>query len=215
MAQLEWFEDPKVFRAKRKQLGLTQAQLAKVSKIDRAIIANIEAGRRTLTGQIAESLWNALGEVSHERRAEIAAAETDVERWLQGIERGRSEYPDFDKVVSSPHMIAAFGDSVIPPKDPKALKLWKKAQVKTRLKNRAQIAHEYGSYEKFQQMVADQKQLVAQERQIAALQTEVAAQAEQIAALRDLLDLKTKEVLLRDEIQSEEKPEKAPGQIEQ
>jgi uncharacterized coiled-coil protein SlyX len=51
-------------------------------------------------------------------------------------------------------------------------------------------------------MVKAKGQIEAQERRIEALQAEVAAQADQITALRDLLDLKTKEVLLRDKIES-------------
>jgi transcriptional regulator with XRE-family HTH domain len=61
MAKTEWFESVQLFRTKRKNVGLTQHQLAKISKIDRAVIADIEAGRRKLTNdKVGEALWGAL-----------------------------------------------------------------------------------------------------------------------------------------------------------
>ena len=57
--------DAKFFREYRKRVGLTQHKLAKLSRVDRTIIANIEAGRRTLTGPVAKRLWAALESASH------------------------------------------------------------------------------------------------------------------------------------------------------
>jgi transcriptional regulator with XRE-family HTH domain len=57
---MKWFEDPKELARVRKRLGLTQSALAKLIKSDRTLIANIEAGRRRLTKEVGELLWNAL-----------------------------------------------------------------------------------------------------------------------------------------------------------
>lgn len=75
MSALKWYEDPKVFREKRKRLGLTQQKLAKKSGVDRTIIANIEAGRRKLTGDVADLLWDVLDRMSLLRRRELLTPE--------------------------------------------------------------------------------------------------------------------------------------------
>jgi transcriptional regulator with XRE-family HTH domain len=84
MPKLKWFEDPKIFRAKRKRLGLTQTQLAKTAKVDRAIIANIEAGRRPLTGDVADILWKTLTRTSYEQR-KLEAREAKRQARLFGV----------------------------------------------------------------------------------------------------------------------------------
>lgn len=78
MAKLKWFEDPQVFRAKRKQLGLTQTQLSKVSNVDRGIIADIETGRRPLKGNgdvVSDALWGALMKITYQRRKQLQTPE--------------------------------------------------------------------------------------------------------------------------------------------
>jgi transcriptional regulator with XRE-family HTH domain len=64
---MRWFEDPKKIVEVRKRLGLTQTALAKLSKIDRAIIANIETGRRKFADDISKRLWETLAAVEIER----------------------------------------------------------------------------------------------------------------------------------------------------
>jgi transcriptional regulator with XRE-family HTH domain len=210
---LKWYEDPKVLKDARKKYGITQTELAKRAGVKLSLIANIESGRRRLSKDVREPIWHAIGDIHGERQAEIAAAERDVDRWLQNVERARIKYPDFDEVVSAPHMAALAELIPLPPKDPEALKLWKKSEVKNRIESRARLAREYGSYENYQKLVDAWMRVGAQEHQNAALRAEVTAQAEQITAqaeqitaLRDLLDLKTKEVLLRDKIEGEPEP---------
>lgn len=203
---LKWYEDPKVLKDARKKYGITQAQLAKRAGVKLSLIANIESGRRRLSEDIRKPIWEAIGDIHGERQAEIAAAENDVARWLQNVERARIKYPDFDEIANAPHM-APFADLIpLPPKDPGALAEWKKSQTKSRIESRARLAREYGSYENFQKMMDAWMRVGVQERQIEALQEQVAAQGKEIAALRDLLDLKTKEVLLRDKIEGEPEP---------
>jgi transcriptional regulator with XRE-family HTH domain len=94
MPTLKWYEDPKVFRERRKQLGLTQQRLAKKSSVDRAVIANIESGRRSLTGGVAELLWDALDRMSILRSRELLTpAERASER--AKLKLSEQEYESF------------------------------------------------------------------------------------------------------------------------
>jgi len=67
MPKLPWYEDPKVFREKRKELGITQHALAKLAQVKRSLISDIEAGRRSLSGDVRDTLWATLGEVRIQR----------------------------------------------------------------------------------------------------------------------------------------------------
>jgi transcriptional regulator with XRE-family HTH domain len=96
MAPLKWYEDPKVFRETRKKLGLTQERLAKKSGVDRTVIANIESGRRGLTGDVAHLLWDVVTRMSVVRRRELLTpAQKAAERAKLKLSRG--EYEEFSR----------------------------------------------------------------------------------------------------------------------
>ena len=61
-----WFEDPTKLKAVRRSLGLSQSDLAGKAKVKRGIIANIETGRRSLSGDVGDALWVALA--THEAK---------------------------------------------------------------------------------------------------------------------------------------------------
>ena len=98
MATLKWYEDPKVFREKRKRLGLTQQRLAKKSGVDRAVIANIESGRRKLIGDVADLLWDVLERTSLLRRRELLTPEQRAAERAT-LKFSKEEYEDFSRRV--------------------------------------------------------------------------------------------------------------------
>ena len=55
-----WFEDPGELKRVRKKLGLSQSELAMRAGVSREILANIETGRRSLSGDLRHALWAAL-----------------------------------------------------------------------------------------------------------------------------------------------------------
>jgi hypothetical protein len=69
------------------------------------------------------------------------------------------------------------------------------------------------AYEEWGRLIEESRQLFDEEKgveYVAALRGQVTALQGEIAALRDLLDLKTREVLLRDKLTVEHKQEVAP-----
>ena len=73
---LKWYENPKELRRYRKELGLTQAQLASKAHVKLSLIADIESGRRRFTKKAQGPVWDALADVQSERRkiAELKSA---------------------------------------------------------------------------------------------------------------------------------------------
>ena len=63
-----WHEDPDELKYRRKNLGLSQKQLADRSGVPREILANIETHRRSLTGEVATKLWHALADCEQGRK---------------------------------------------------------------------------------------------------------------------------------------------------
>lgn len=98
MAALKSYEDPKVFRENRKRLGLTQQKLAKKSGVDRTIIANIESGRRKLTGDVADLLWDVLTRTSLLRRRELLTPEQRAAERAK-LKLSKEEYGAFSRTV--------------------------------------------------------------------------------------------------------------------
>jgi transcriptional regulator with XRE-family HTH domain len=182
---LRWYEDPKALKKYREKYGLTKQALAKLANVKASLLSDIEAGRRPLSKDVREPLWEALGNIymqtdEFKRKKEEYARKREEER-----EESRA-----GRMMSLKDLMSGKPSLGLPVLTP-------------------------GLFDKLGEIKAQEKQIIIQERQIAALRVQVAAQAEQIAALRDLLDLKTKEVLLRDKIESEstaatEKKETAP-----
>jgi len=174
MSQLRWQEDPKVLRKHRKELGITQHGLAKLAKVKRSLISDIEAGRRPLSKDVGAPLWEALGDAYIER--------------LKGT-------PEWDKIIEEERKKL---------EDERVKSRAEKMSLRTLMSSPPSLRSGLLSLDDVREIKAQEKQIIIQERELAALRGQVAAQAEQIAALRDLLDLKTKEVLLRDKIESED-----------
>lgn len=58
---MNWWEDPNELKVARKRIGITQFALAKLSGVNRAIIASIESGRQVLKLDAGGAeLWGAL-----------------------------------------------------------------------------------------------------------------------------------------------------------
>ena len=92
----------------------------------------------------------------------------------------------------------------IPPKDPKALAAWKNAALKDAVQRNQGIAKEYGSVEHFKRLMQAYTQQARLEIEVSKLREEIVTkdqliknQQELIDRLKDLLDIKTKECMLR------------------
>ena len=68
-------QDVKELRKRRKALGITQAQLAKMARVNANTLAQYEAGYAPLNEDVARKLWDALDRVEGERRSEVSLAE--------------------------------------------------------------------------------------------------------------------------------------------
>src|SRR5438874_11882962 len=86
MPQLRWFEDPKELRKRRKQLGITQHGLAKLAKVKRSLISDIEAGRRPLSEDVSKPLWEAITDAYIERLKGTPEWEKILEKNRQKLE---------------------------------------------------------------------------------------------------------------------------------
>lgn len=91
MPKLLWYEDPSVFREKRKRLGVTQHELAKVANVPRSLIADIEAGRRRLTQEVGEPLWDALNRVDLQGRSGVSLGEQIAMAFKDDSPRGKEK----------------------------------------------------------------------------------------------------------------------------
>jgi transcriptional regulator with XRE-family HTH domain len=81
LISMKWHEDPEELKKRRKSLGVTQAELSVKCGSTPEIIANIEAGRRPLTGPVAHAIWEALAQVDQERR-EMRPLK---DQWIQDV----------------------------------------------------------------------------------------------------------------------------------
>lgn len=69
MSELDFaLTDANFLQKVRKRLGLKQSELAERAAVPRPIIANIEAGRRRLVGDVATRLWGTLAMIEMEQR---------------------------------------------------------------------------------------------------------------------------------------------------
>jgi transcriptional regulator with XRE-family HTH domain len=90
MSQLRWFEDPKELRKRRKELGITQHGLAKLAKVKRSLISDIEAGRRPLSEDVRTPLWQAISDMYIERLK-------GTPEWAKRLEEGRQKLEEEKK----------------------------------------------------------------------------------------------------------------------
>jgi DNA-binding XRE family transcriptional regulator len=92
MGKLNWSEDSRFFRQKRKALGITQAKLAKLSGVKRGTIAAIEADHFALSFDVAASLWDALARVEVQRRGEVSVSERKLLDRVAELEKENTAY---------------------------------------------------------------------------------------------------------------------------
>jgi transcriptional regulator with XRE-family HTH domain len=162
MPKLRWFEDPEVLRKKRKELGITQHDLAKLAKVKRSLISDIEAERRLLTKDVGGPLWDALANVHIERLKVTPEWEKIVEEERQKLEEERKD----SKKIGLKNLMAPAEATQDRVKD----KLIEAQQEVIRIQNELISAHKDWGIEK--------------DAKITELET-------RIAELRDLLGLET------------------------
>jgi predicted transcriptional regulator len=59
---MHWYVDPQELKKRRKAVGLTQADLARLSGVKRSMIAAVEAGWRPLDAEVGGILWRAIAD---------------------------------------------------------------------------------------------------------------------------------------------------------
>lgn len=87
MTKRNLLKDVKELRKRRKALGVTQAQLAKMSRVNANTLAQYEAGYAPLNAAVARKLWDVLDRVESERRAEVSLAERKLQERVAELEK--------------------------------------------------------------------------------------------------------------------------------
>jgi transcriptional regulator with XRE-family HTH domain len=80
-------QDVKELRKRRKALGVTQAQLAKMSRVNANTLAQYEAGYAPLNADAARQLWDALDRIESSRRSEVSLAERKLQDRVTELEK--------------------------------------------------------------------------------------------------------------------------------
>jgi len=149
---MEWFEDPKVLRTRRKRLGVTQVDLAAEAGVNRAVIADIEAGRRPLGEDVRTPIWKAVASFDSARQKERENALLKMEAYADGVERARAQHPDWDEVVGRLENSQRF----VPTTDPKKRKVWVKKRASEHLRSlRVRFHHDSRPHERIRQLQSE------------------------------------------------------------
>src|SRR5215469_17175923 len=102
---MSWYEDPALMVKRRKEAGLSQADLAKKIGRSRSLVRDVERGVIKLRGDLADAIWHAIAEarLARKNKADEIAAKLTVgdlkktaieEGWISKREAAKLPDPD-------------------------------------------------------------------------------------------------------------------------